>query len=101
MAKLFKSLFSSNEESIKLGQVNKFISFENDKLMLINPLDQTTKPIKIISFLGNARIGKSTLLNCYLSHKLNQNIKLFNTSNKMDKHCTSGIDMLLINNIVM
>lgn len=96
MAKLFKSLFGSNEDSIKLGQVNKFISFENDKLILINPLDNETKPIKIISFLGNARIGKSTLMNCYLSHKLNQNIKLFNTSNKMDKHCTSGIDMLLV-----
>lgn len=96
MAKLLKSLFGSNEETIKLGLVNKFISFENEKLMLINPINDTTKPIKIISFLGNARIGKSTLMNCYLSHKLNQNIKLFNTSNKMDKHCTSGIDMLLV-----
>jgi putative ribosome biogenesis GTPase RsgA len=96
MVKLFKSLFGSNEETIKIGLVNKFISFENDKLMLINSINDITKPIKIISFLGNARIGKSTLMNCYLSHKLNQNIKLFNTSNKMDKHCTSGIDMLLV-----
>ena len=96
MAKLLKSLFGSNEEHINLGQVNKFISFDNDKLILINQLNELTKPIKIISFLGNARIGKSTLMNCYLSHKLNQNIKLFNTSNKMDKHCTSGIDMLIV-----
>ena len=54
MAKLLKSLFGSNEEQINLGQVNKFISFENDKLILINQLNEITKPIKIISFLGNA-----------------------------------------------
>jgi GTPase Era involved in 16S rRNA processing len=63
---------------------------------LNNDFTKLDKPLKIISFLGNARIGKSTLLNCYVSNKINRNTKIFNTSKSLEQHCTSGIDMLCL-----
>jgi hypothetical protein len=56
------------------------------------------KELVVISFLGKARIGKSTLINCFLSLLNNSNTRLFNTSNSSKEHCTSGIDILKIEN---
>lgn len=92
----FDSETESDTEIIKIGSLKKFISIQNNNIVLDNELPKTDKPIKIISFLGNARIGKSTLMNCYISNKTNTNMKIFNTSKSLEKHCTSGIDMLCI-----
>ena len=81
---------------IKIGSVQKLITIENDKINLINQIPINKKPIKICSFLGNARTGKSTLMNCYISNLLDTNTKIFNTASKLKTHCTTGIDMLLI-----
>ena len=87
---------SDNEVTIKLDKLKKLISIKDNSIILTDELGKFNKPIKIISFLGNARIGKSTLLNCYVSNKMGRNFKIFNTSKSLDNHCTSGIDMLKI-----
>jgi ABC-type phosphate transport system ATPase subunit len=78
--------------NIIIGSIQKFISIVDNEIQLINNIPIGNKPIKIISFIGNARTGKSTLMNCYISNKVNENIKKFNTANR----CTTGIDMLLV-----
>jgi hypothetical protein len=88
---------SDNEVTIKLDKLKKLISIKDNNIILTDELGKFNKPIKIISFLGNARIGKSTLLNCYVSNKMGRNFKIFNTSKSLETHCTSGIDMLKIN----
>ena len=81
---------------IKINSLQKLITIENDKIKLVNQISTNKKPIKICSFLGNARTGKSTLMNCFVSNLLDKNTKVFNTSSKLKVHCTTGIDMLQI-----
>ncbi len=82
-----------------ISQIKKFITFNNDKLV-INNLDlPKSKPIYVLSIIGKARTGKSTLLNCILSSlvkdTLNEN-NIFQTSDS-DEHCTHGVDACSIN----
>jgi hypothetical protein len=49
-------------------------------------------PVKIISIIGNGRTGKSTFLNCMLTHLNGRTTKVFDTQDT-DEHCTSGLDM--------
>ena len=86
----------SDIETINIGTLKKLISINDNNIVLNNEFIKSTKPLKIISFLGNARIGKSTLMNCYISNKVNKDMKLFNTSKSLEQHCTSGIDMLCL-----
>ena len=86
----------SETEMISIDSLKKLISIKNNNIILNNEFTKLDKPLKIISFLGNARIGKSTLLNCYVSNKIKKNTKIFNTSKSLEQHCTSGIDMLCL-----
>jgi len=86
----------SDIETINIGTLKKLISINDNNIVLNNEFIKSTKPLKIISFLGNARIGKSTLMNCYISNKVNKDMKIFNTSKSLEQHCTSGIDMLCL-----
>lgn len=74
--------------------VNHLISIENDKLTLEEVITNN-KNIKVISILGEARKGKSTLLNTIISSYTRSNQTLFKTSRSLD-HCTQGIDYLHI-----
>jgi 5-methylcytosine-specific restriction endonuclease McrA len=74
--------------------VNHLISIENDKLTLEEVITNN-KNIKVISILGEARKGKSTLLNTIISSYTRSNQTLFKTSKSLD-HCTQGIDYLHI-----
>ena len=76
----------------------KFITMIGDKLVLSSnlPVLSINKILIVISFMGKARIGKSTLMNCFLTNLNNDNTKLFNTSNSTRDHCTTGIDILKI-----
>ena len=65
----------SETEMISIDSLKKLISIKNNNIILNNEFTKLDKPLKIISFLGNARIGKSTLLNCYVSNKINKNTK--------------------------
>lgn len=99
MLENLKSYFSPPLE-IKFGTVQKFISTDtNDKLesaisSIRQIINSNTKELVIVSFMGKARIGKSTLMNCYLSNLSSNNVKFFNTSNSTKEHCTNGIDIL-------
>lgn len=84
-----KSVIELNDFS-----VNHLISIENDKLTLEEVITNN-KNIKVISILGEARKGKSTLLNTIISSYTRSNQTLFKTSKSLD-HCTQGIDYLHI-----
>jgi len=81
---------------IKIHQVHKLIVIENNEIQLINTITINNKPVKIVSFLGNAQTGKSTLMNCYVSYIMGTTVKKFNTISKLKTQCTTGIDMLLL-----
>ena len=91
----------SETEMINIDSLKKLISIKDNNIVLNNDFTKLDKPLKIISFLGNARIGKSTLLNCYVSNKFKKNTKIFNTLKSLEQHCTLGIDMSNYNLILL
>lgn len=98
MLKSLVSLISSKTVDIIIGESSKFINIKQAKLNLLDEISDLNlnKELVVVSFLGKARIGKSTLMNCFVSHLTNSNLKIFNTSNSVKEHCTSGIDFLSI-----
>jgi hypothetical protein len=84
-----KPLLESNDY-----QANHLISILDDKLTL-DEIITNNENIKVISILGEARKGKSTLLNTIISSYTKTNQKIFKTSKSLD-HCTQGIDYLYI-----
>jgi hypothetical protein len=75
-------------------QANHLISILDNKLTLEEILTNNQN-IKVISILGEARKGKSTLLNTIISSYTKNNQQIFKTSRSLD-HCTQGIDYLHI-----
>ncbi len=84
-------------EIIDYYYVNKFIKIDNGiiELLFNIKLQTNNKPIYVLSVIGPARRGKSTLINCIISTLLNINYNSFKTSNT-DEHCTYGIDYTII-----
>ena len=66
----------------------------NSKLDLSMITDKDRK-IKVVSIIGKARGGKSTFLNCLLTHLKDTTQNIFQTANS-DSHCTNGIDIYYI-----
>ncbi len=96
MLKNITSYFSSKFD-IKIGQVEKFVEFNEQINLVKEKFDlNPNKKLVVISFLGKARIGKSTLMNCFVSNLAGTNGKHFNTSSSIKSHCTNGIDILPI-----
>ena len=70
------------------------IRFEGTKLLLVdNALPST--PVKILSIIGKARMGKSSFLNAFVSKYVGKNTTVFTTQDG-DDHCTLGIDYYYI-----
>lgn len=70
------------------------IRFDGTKLLLVdNALPST--PVKIVSIIGKARMGKSTFLNAFISKYTGKNSTVFTTQDG-DDHCTLGIDYYYI-----
>lgn len=70
------------------------IRFEGTKLLLIdNALP--SNPVKILSIIGKARMGKSSFLNAFVSKYVGKNTTVFTTQDG-DDHCTLGIDYYYI-----
>jgi len=76
----------SKPKIINIGKLNKFITIDGN-IRLENPIDTNNKENKIVtnnkenkivSFLGDDNIGKSTMMNCFISFLLNKNTKIFN-----------------------
>lgn len=96
MLKNITSYFSSKSD-IRIGQVEKFVEFNKQIDLVKEKFDlNPNKKLVVISFLGKARIGKSTLMNCFVSNLAGTNGKHFNTSSSVKSHCTNGIDILPI-----
>jgi hypothetical protein len=80
-------------------KANSLISIKDNKLELKNITNTFQKykddNIKVVSILGSARMGKSTLLNTIISKYNNYNNNVFATSNTGD-HCTTGIDFVYV-----
>ena len=67
----------SKPKIINIGKLNKFITIDGN-IRLENKIDTNNKENKIVSFLGDDNIGKSTMMNCFISFLLNKNTKIFN-----------------------
>lgn len=85
---------SSNEEDesfVKNG-AKPFVKIINGKLSFVNNVNiNTKKDIRVLSILGKARMGKSTLFNTIISQLTKKNQKVFQTQDN-DEHCTRGIN---------
>ena len=81
-------------------KANSLISIKDNKLELknITSIFQKYKDdnIKVVSILGSARMGKSTLLNTIISKYNNYNNNVFATSKSSTNHCTNGIDFVYV-----
>jgi hypothetical protein len=78
----------------------KFIDFDENiinfyKSEVLECIKSVDYPIYIMSFVGEARFGKSSLLNCFITFLLKKNSTIFKTSS-LNKHCTIGIDMYIV-----
>jgi len=75
----------------------KFMTIDNGNLVLNTSvlLPYNHKPLSVLSIVGPARRGKSTLLNCIITNIIGGNYSLFETSDT-DEHCTYGIDYAVI-----
>jgi hypothetical protein len=77
--------------------MSSLITIKNNKLWynLKNITEDTTTPVKIISVIGKARTGKSTLMNLLISKWSNSNTTVFKMNDTGD-HCTNGVDYYYI-----
>ena len=88
------SLMSSKdeEESFVKGGAEPFVKIVEGKLSFVNRIRiNTKKPFRVLSILGKARMGKSTLFNTIISKLTKKNQKIFQTQDN-DEHCTRGIN---------
>lgn len=69
-----------------------FVKIVEGKMALQAALDiPDAAPLRVVSILGKARMGKSTFLNAIVSKLKSRNVKPFATQDN-DEHCTRGID---------
>ena len=86
---MFSWIYSTSSEVLC---PKKLIQIKGNKLILDAfdiPCDTS---ITVLSIVGTARTGKSTLLNMIGSYLLKKNTKIFNIDDT-DEHCTVGVDM--------
>jgi hypothetical protein len=73
---------------------NPLIRFDGTKLVLVEN-NLPSNPVKILSIIGKARMGKSSFLNAFISKYARKNTTIFTTQDG-DDHCTLGIDYYYI-----
>ena len=76
----------SEESDIVLTKISPKLNLDEEKY-------------RIISIIGKARMGKSTLLNCIISYLSDDNRYIFNTSD-LGEHCTHGITYFIYKNYI-
>ena len=81
--------------------MTSLITINNGKLSTINSIKSDNK-VKIISVVGKARTGKSTLMNLLISKWYGINKTIFKMSDT-GEHCTNGVDYYYIesHNIIL
>jgi len=77
--------------------MSSLITIKDNQLYynLKNTTNDVSSPVKIISVIGKARTGKSTLMNLLISKWSNTNTTVFKMSDSGD-HCTNGVDYYYI-----
>jgi hypothetical protein len=78
----------------------KLLDFEDNKIVsnfeaIAKIKDEFNFPVYIISLIGEARFGKSTLINCFGTVLMNRNINICPVKSTND-HCTIGIDICVV-----
>ena len=81
--------------------MTSLVTINNGKLTTINSIKSDNK-VKIISVVGKARTGKSTLMNLLISKWFGINKTIFKMSDS-GEHCTNGVDYYYIekHNIIL
>jgi ABC-type cobalamin/Fe3+-siderophores transport system ATPase subunit len=89
---MFSAIFGKSQPVSTMDSAKSFIKFDGKKLRLEDDLDlPTTTPVKVLSILGKARMGKSTFLNTIVSKLTGENTNVFNCQTGIE-HCTIGVD---------
>ena len=80
--------------------MSSLITIKDNKLYynLKNTTEDVSTSVKIISVIGKARTGKSTLVNVLISKWSNKNTSIFKMSDSGD-HCTNGVDYYYIKHL--
>jgi hypothetical protein len=80
--------------------MSSLITIKENKLYynLKNTIEDVSTQVKIISVIGKARTGKSTLMNLLISKWSNFNTTIFKMSDSGD-HCTNGVDYYYIKHL--
>ena len=85
-------ILTKDDESYIEGGAQPFVKIIDGKLSFVNRIRiNTKKPFRVLSILGTARMGKSTLFNTIISKLTKKNVKVFQTQDN-DEHCTRGIN---------
>lgn len=85
-------ILTKDDESYIEGGAQPFVKIIDGKLSFVNRIRiNTKKPFRVLSILGKARMGKSTLFNTIISKLTKKNVKVFQTQDN-DEHCTRGIN---------
>ncbi len=75
-----------------------FVKIENATLTQVFQMPaeiNPSTPLRVISILGKARMGKSTFMNCLVSTLYDKNAYIFPTQESTE-HCTIGIDAYIL-----
>lgn len=90
-----KTMVTDSINIINFAKDGKIIAKNHDASIesIMRYKDQN---IKVISIIGQARFGKSSLFNMIISRITNSNQVVFGTSSS-DQHCTRGINIALCN----
>lgn len=80
--------------------MSSLITIKDSKLHynLKNTSEDISTSVKIISVIGKARTGKSTLMNLLISKWSNTNTTVFKMSDSGD-HCTNGVDYYYVKDL--
>jgi hypothetical protein len=87
------------DKKIFITKSLKIIDLVDNRMVINMDLPTILKdvdfPVKIISIMGQARLGKSSFMNLIISHMTGENHHIFDTSS-VNQHCTKGIDCCVV-----
>jgi len=112
MSGLINYILGTKEVATTLSQIeyeknsHQLISFNEDDKAIISEKniwhkqDINNKSYKVITIIGDARKGKSTLMNCIVSNILKMDMEIFKSSSQSET-LTHGITMYVINDYIL
>ena len=95
----FMSILWENNTKMKLKSQGNLIKLDSEGILKNATNISNFNNVNVISIVGDARKGKSTLLNTMINSLTKNNVQYFKVSSSLE-HCTKGIDYVLVENIL-